>query len=154
MLMKTLGGMFAPYGEETQEALAKVKAGQILAGDFAKMRNPLFHRKVFALFGLLFDVWSETCPPMQYKGIDVRPELERFRKDLVIMAGYFTPVFAIDGTMRLNAKSISFASMDQQEFEKLFSALIDTGLQKILKPGTMTEAQLRARVDQLLAFDQ
>lgn len=151
--IKTISGLFAPYGEDSQTAMARVKPGQLLQGDFTKPRNPDFHRKVFALLGLLFDIWAETCPTQEYKGVHVLPEFERFRKDLTIMAGFYRPVWNIKGELRLEAESLSFGSMTQERFEQAFSAYINVGLAKILKPGAMTEQQLRNRVDQLLAFD-
>lgn len=151
--IKTVGGLFAPYGEDSQKAMAKLKPGQLIGGDFAATRNYEFHKRYFALLGLLFEIWSESAPKEQYKGEDILPDFERFRKDVAIMAGHYRPVWALNGELRLEAESISFARMDETRFEELYSKTINVGLAKILKPGSMTEEQLRNRVDQLMEFD-
>ena len=152
-IIKTASGLFAAYGEDSQAAVASVKTGQLLQGKFTRMRNYEAHKRYFVLLDLLWDIWSEQVPTEQYKGQDILPERTRFRKDVAIMAGFYTPVWNIKNELRLEAKSISFGSMDQQEFEALYSATLNVGLQKILKPGAMTEEQLRARVEEILRFD-
>jgi len=154
IIVKTASGLFAPYGEESQEAVAKVKVGQLLQGKFTRMRNYEYHKRMFALWQLGFDIYTETAPGVEYKGERIQPTLDRFRKDVTILAGYYETSVRLDGTIRVEAKSISFASMDQTEFEALFSASINVILARCFKPGAMTEDQLRARVDEVLEFDK
>lgn len=54
--------------------------------------------------------------------------------------------------MRLEAKSISFANMSEEEFEALYSETINVILAKILGGTRMTEEQLRNHVDNVLAY--
>ena len=54
----------------------------------------------------------------------------------------------------MEAKSISFASMDELEFTTLYSKTIDTILSRVLTDGRITEQALRDHVDRVLAFDR
>ena len=150
--IKLANGLFAPDGDPSREFCAKVKVGQSLSAEFKKDRGYKFHQKFFGLVDVLYDVWSETCPQVEYKGQPVLPEKRRFRGDLIIMAGFYRSVFNFRGEVRLEPESISFASMDQERFEKLYSAVINVGLTKILRED-MDEQKLRDLVDQVISFD-
>ena len=80
------------------------------------------------------------------------PDFDRFRKDLIILTGNFTAVYNARGEVRVEAKSISFAGMDEAGFEKLYSKTIDVILGKILAGGRMTEDQLRNHVENVLHY--
>lgn len=153
-IIKLPSGNFAPYGEDSLTECAQVKVGQMLHGKFTRMRNYEFHKKFFALMQLGFDIWSETCTPLEYGGIPVLPQLNNFRKDCTILAGYYNAYYSLKGEVRLEAKSISFGSMDQEEFEKLYSSCIDVILRKCFEGTTLTEQQLRDRVEEILRFDK
>ena len=152
-LIRRPDGSLAPYGDDSIQQAQKIKAGRLVHAKITQPRNPLFHRKLFALFGLIFDIWSETIPPREYKGEPVQRSRERLRKDVIILAGYYEPVYCVNSELRLEAKSIAFGSMSELEFETFYSAVIDVALQKIFKPGTFTEETLRAHVERILSFD-
>lgn len=154
IIIKTASGLFAPYGEEAQAACAGVKVGQLLQGKFTRMRNYEFHKKFFALMQIGFDIWSDSGAGAVYKGEVIAPNLDRFRKDITILAGFYETSVRLDNTVRIEAKSIGFGSMDQIEFEQVYSKCIDVILKHVMRPGQMTEEQLRARVDEVLRFDQ
>lgn len=128
-LTKTMAGL-VPADQATADYLAKVKLGTVLHGSFAKARNPAFHRRYFALLNTAFDLWEPGVVDCRH-GVPQK-NFDRFRGDLAIMAGYYEIVIRVDGTTRIEPKSISFASMGQEEFEKLYSATVDVILQKIL----------------------
>lgn len=152
LLKKTPQGVLIPAMEEEAEKLRRFKVGATVRCDVVQMRNFEFHKKWFSLVKFAFDAWTETAPEREYKGVQVQPNFERFRKDLTILTGNFKPVFAINGEVRLEADSISFASMDQETFEKLFSKTIDVILAKILAKGQYTEAQLRNAVEEVMSY--
>ena len=77
---------------------------------------------------------------------------ERFRKDIAILAGFFDSTVNLKGEVRLEAKSISFAQMDEIEFEALYNQTINVILQSVLT--TYTRDDLDAVVEQLLRFDR
>lgn len=152
VMIRQAGGALVPATDEDAEALRKIKVGSAVRVDVKQVRNYKFLQKYMTLVRYAFDLWSETVPPQEYKGVQVRPEIGRFRKDLTIMSGHYTPVFNARGEMRLEAKSVSFANMGEDEFESVFSATIDVILRKILHGHGMTEAKLREHVDNVLRY--
>ena len=151
LLTRTLGGMLAPQTDEDAAQISRFKVGATIRCKTSAMRNAKFHKKWFALAKSAFDMWSDELPELEHAGVMVRPEFERFRKDLTIMAGYYRPVFGVNGTLRLEAESLGWAEMDEDRFESLYSATIDAILSKVLKQR-ITEAQLRDNVDQIMRF--
>ena len=129
LLIKTQDG-WVPGDSRTSEYHQKCKMGQECRAKMTNMRNAAFHRKMFALFDVAFDMWN----PGEIDSKWGAPEknFDRFRKDLTILAGYYDVVIRVDGSTRVQAKSISFASMDNDEFEKLYSAVIDVIIKKII----------------------
>lgn len=153
LCIRTASGAFYPMGDDESEKAKKIKAGCVVAMSIKRVRNPLFLRKWFALVKFAYSIWSERAPKQEYKGVEVRPEFERFRKDIIIMCGHYRPTFAINGEVRLEAESISFASMDEERFETLYSATINVILGKILDGTGITETALRDHVERVLRFD-
>jgi hypothetical protein len=115
------------------------------------MRNPAFHRKFWALIAFAFEQWSDGAS-VEYNGQTVRPNIDTFRRDLIILAGYSELVVKINGSVRVEAKSISFANMDQEQFEKLYFQAINVILEKILYGKGYTEEKLRQLVDRTMDF--
>lgn len=150
-LRRTLSG-FAPDTDDDQEAVKRFRLNEVVRADVVKPRNIRFHRKWFALVKVGYQLWEEFCPRHQYNGTEVLPEFERFRKDVTILAGYAKPVINVKGELRLEAESISFASMDDERFEKLYSATINVLLNKILAGRGITEDRLRAMAEAVLEF--
>jgi hypothetical protein len=154
LLTKLPNGTLAPADQETQEAVAKLKLGQAMHGKFSRVRNYKFLQKFMTLVRFGFDRWSDSVPQRTHRGQPVQANLDRFREEVTILAGHYDTVFSINGEMRLRAKSISFANMEEDEFEKVYSGVIDVLLQKVLSHTRMTEEELRAAVDRILAYDR
>lgn len=152
VLRKMPGYFLAPADEKTVENLQKLKVGQIIHGQFKRLRNPKFHQKFMALVRFLFDQWApgEFQDPC-WKGVAPEKSFERFRKDLIILAGHYDASYRLDGSVRIEAKSVSFSNMDEEEFENLYSNIINVGLQRVLPHGYNSE-KVRSVIDQLLAF--
>jgi hypothetical protein len=110
----------------------RLEVGEICNIEFVFPRNPKFHKKFFALLNFAFDAWEPDRIRKQYKGHPVRKNFERFRSDVIIQAGYYEQTFDLDGNMKLEAQSISFGSMDDIEFERVYSAVADVILGKVL----------------------
>jgi hypothetical protein len=153
MLQKLPNGCLAPLGEAEQEAFAKYKNGAMIRCTVTQMRNGKFFRKWWLLANYAFDIWRDTMPAMEYKGQQVQPCFERFRKDLTILAGRYHPVFSARGDMRVEADSLKWSEMDEDSFASLYSATIDAVLSKILTNSAFTADQLRNYVDNVMAFD-
>ncbi len=129
-MIKCSNGELYPVDQQGIEAIAKLKLGQGVTVTIKRARNPAFHRKLFALFNLAYDAWEPG--EKKYKGQHILKSFEQFREDLVILAGYYTQSVRLDGSIRVSAKSISFANMNQDEFDSLYSAVVDVVLQRVL----------------------
>jgi hypothetical protein len=147
-LMKTPMGTFIPAPDQDEEELAQIKTGEVIHADFRKQRNSKFHRKFFAMIKVGFDHWEPAS--QEHHGLPVQKNRERFRKDCIIAAGFYDPVVALNGEVRAEAHSLKFSKMDDTEFEKVYSAVADVLLQKVLR--TYTRSDLDQVVDHLLAF--
>jgi len=137
-----------PAGRETEEYVSKMKYGEQISADFHKRRNVKFHRKFFAMLNVAFDMWQPGDLTTKY-GV-VEKNFNQFRSDLIILSGYYSQVFRTDGSVKIKAKSISFSSMDEDEFEKVYSQVLDVVLQKICP--TVPKEELEHSIDMAMGF--
>lgn len=139
-----------PADTATEEFCQKIKLGSVIHADFKKMRNPKFHRKAFALFNLAFQYWQ----PGEVSSKHGVPEknFDRFRKDLTILAGSFHNVIRLDGSVRIEADSLSFGSMDEETFDKLYNNVLNVILKKIPILDKLTAEEVNDLVDKVLRF--
>jgi len=128
-----------------------MSAGEVIKFTFKKVRNGKFHCKFFALLRFAYQAWEPNRQHKQYKGMAVAKNFERFRKEVTILAGFYEQTFDLDGHMKLEALSISFASMDDIEFERLYSAVIDVILDKVLT-GYKNRDELDVVLEQVMRF--
>ena len=138
--------------EESQEFHKGLRLGEVVSADISRPRNIGNHRRWFALAKIAYDSWENELPSIEYKGMKVQASFDRFRQDLVIQTGRYRPVFNMKGEMRIEADSISFASMTEDEFQKLFSQTIDVILAKILTQGNYTKEKLESLCEQVVGF--
>ena len=150
-LRRTANG-FSPDSDEDAKLCQRFKMGEVVRADVVRPRNLLFFRKWWALVKVGYELWEETCPRHQHKGMDVLPEFERFRRDVTILAGFAKPVVNIKGELRLEAESIAFGNMTEDRFDQLYSATIDVLLQKVLTGKGISESQLRNMADLVMDF--
>jgi len=112
-LIKQLNGTFKPAFDSDYENAKKIALNEPFVFKYSKPRNYKFHKKFFALINMLFQNQD------QYNSI------EHLRKDLIIAAGYYDTRFNFEGVEILEAKSMSFSSMDEIEFSELYNRIID-----------------------------
>lgn len=130
VLSKAANGALVPVDPQAAEYISKLKMGQGVKCKVTKVNNPAFHRKMMVLFNVAFEAWEPEVK--EYKGQPVQKNFERFRKDLTILAGFYETTINLKGEIRLEAKSLSFENMEQDEREKVYSAVIDVVLAKVL----------------------
>jgi hypothetical protein len=121
-----------PFGPEAEAWMGSTKQGQVIEVDATRPRNTPFHRKYFALLNYAYENWD-------IEEIDATKNFDRFRDDITILAGYYEKYYRTDGSVRIEAKSISFAKMEQQEFDALYSKTLDILLANILPSHTPEE---------------
>lgn len=112
---------------------AKLKHGEEYEAEIKKKRNYEFHKKFMALINI--------CHANQ----ENFEEFEDTRKYITIKAGYKRKVTMPNGYVQIEAKSISFANMDEIEFEQLYNKSIDA----VIKFLQITKEEL---LDEILNF--
>lgn len=125
---KTHHGGLWPSTDMEEEKMTRFKTGEIYEIEIKQSRNNKFHGKVFRFLNFVFKFWR--------KGFELHDEhvqFDRFRKDLTILAGYRREVFNYKGDLRLEAQSISYSSMSQDEFEGFYNALINASIKHVLQ---------------------
>lgn len=148
ILEKQQGCTLKPSSDEDAIRILKLPSGAGLRAEIKQIRNYKFHKKFFAMLQIGFEAFRPA--DQYYKGALVQKSFDRFRKDCVILAGYYEPVTNLKGEVRLEAKSISFANMSQDEFEDLYTAVCNVLLQKVLKD--YTRENLDELVEKLINF--
>lgn len=122
----TAQGLVPMYDSDLEEK-KKLREGDTVMCSIRKPRNYEFHKKFFALVRLTFDNLPERLVCM----LNVRNEqdmLTCFKLDL----GLFTTTW--HGRREVvKLESISFASMDETEFQKFYDRCIDLVLSTYLR---------------------
>ena len=112
-LIKQLNNTFKIAYNSDYETAKKIPLNEPIDFEFTKKRNYKFHKKFFALLNLVFENQE------QYTNI------EHLRKDLTISAGFYDLRYNFEGVELYEPKSISFANMDENEFQEFYSKIID-----------------------------
>jgi hypothetical protein len=111
-LTRTLGGALKPIDGVGEEYLSSLGMGEIVRATFKKDRNPGHHRKYFGLLQLVF------------KNQEKYLSLEALRFAVAVQSGYVDEIRLSGDRAAFRPKSISWAKMDQDEFEKFYSAAL------------------------------
>lgn len=109
LVAKTNKGLLPCYDSD-YEMYSKIPLNEQFEIEYTKKRNVRFHRKYFALLKLAFENQSD------YR------TMEDLRRDLIITSGRYDEVVnRITGEVYKIANSISFAQMDETEFNNLYN---------------------------------
>ena len=138
LLVKTTFGTLDAADPETQQYLRGLGAGEILKAKITRPRNIKFFRKYFALLGL---VWENAEQVQEQFGT-----FDKFRKAVIIEAGYYDVVPMFDGTNRIEPMSISWAKMDEKNFGELYIASVDALQKYVHNFSTMDRHELEQEV--------
>jgi two-component SAPR family response regulator len=112
-LIKNLNGSFTPAYDSDLEIAKKIKVNSFYEFDFKKPRNYLFHKKFFALINLA------------YHNQDTYNNIDDLREDLIVNAGFYRKTRTMHNETIKKALSVSFAAMDDIEFNDLYSRVAD-----------------------------
>lgn len=126
--IKYPGGQLIPASDMDAERMTKFKTGEMYKVEMKLPRNPEFHKKVFSFFQFCFAHWKADREFMDEIG-----QFEVFRKHLTVLAGFYNEYFNLNGDVRIEAKSLAFDSMDQDQFERVYQALIQAAMAHIFK---------------------
>lgn len=111
ILLQKQDDVMYPYDDEAVELVQKIKPNQIVTCDIKRPRNPLFHRRAFKMMTILYDM------------IEVDAAFDAWRKWLLIQAGFCTTTGFPDGSVLVEADSLSFENMDEDKFQKTWAAI-------------------------------
>lgn len=153
VFMKVGSGLLAPADPAAEAMIQSMRIGEEVALDAKKARNARFHRKFFALLGLAFDAWEPAAGQKEYRGHPIQKDKDRFREEMLILAGHYDAVFSTNGEIRLVARSISFATCDEAEFQKIYSQVLNVVWDKIMRHSRYrSPEEVDAVVSRLLSF--
>lgn len=139
-LTRTPAGL-VPSDSMAAEWFAKVGMGKHVAANVRLPRNGKFHAKFFAMLNVAYA--NHEWPDIQSQFGPVRTSFDMFRKYVTVKAGHYDMDLTPNGEFRAEPKSIKFGKMDQDEFERLYSDVLDVILQEFLtnwKAGDMDHA--------------
>lgn len=108
-----------PLYDSDYDLSKKLRVGTTVRCRISLPRNYEFHKKFFALVRLTFE--NLPYPLVKRWNINSLEDMvKRFKYDL----GYYQVTY-IDGEKQIEYKSISFAEMDQEEFEEFYNASVN-----------------------------
>ena len=102
--------------EESEAIIKKMPLDGVIV-EYKPKRSYKFHKKLFALLNLVFKNQEH------YESVDNILEVVKFR------AGHFETILTHTGNTHFKTKSISFADMNNAEFEQFYSKSIDVALE-------------------------
>jgi len=101
-----------PIGDSDLQEIVKMKQSNIYKFVVTHPRNYEFHKKYFALLRLGFQNQEKIKTEKEYRFL------------MTLKAGYFTMIVTDKGKVFM-PDSISFSSMDELEFDKLYKTTLD-----------------------------
>ena len=134
-MRRTLTGL-RPTDAIGGEALERVPLNEDVKVEITRPRRLGHHRKFFALLAAVY-------PHQSTYGSQ-----NLFRAAIEVALGFGESVKLPDGRMIIVPKSISFANMDQAEFDALFDRAVELIVSRII-PGIDSD-DLRREVDEII----
>lgn len=137
ILLKLPNGSFIP-APESEEAAASVRPGEAIKVKWSKPRSLPFHRRAMALLQVGFE------------NQDRYATFEQFRTAVKIELGMFDPIINAKGDVIYVPQSWSFEKMDEVEFRKVYSEILDLLIRTFVKGSSAHE--LDAAAAEVLSF--
>ena len=85
-------------------------------------------------------------------GISLCKSYEAYRAWVIVEAGHYDTIKLPDGSLRKYPRSISFANMDEIEFQQLYKAVLDVLWRWILSRTFRTQQEAENAAAQLMSF--
>lgn len=119
-------GVLTPMFPEDGEALSMLHSGREYMVSISVPRNVKFHRKFFALLGICYDNM-----PDYIRKRDHIHSIDTLLYAIKIAAGHFDNI-SVNGREIPVPRSISFAKMDNAQFERFYNRALDIILETYL----------------------
>lgn len=113
------GEVLIPSLPADADALAAIRQHQIVEVELKRPRNAKFHKKFFALLGIVLENTDYDT-------------IEQVLHLIKLKLGHFQLIVNTNGKEVYIAKSISFRSMDQDTFNKFYNKAVDIVLRDFL----------------------
>ena len=84
--------------------------------------------------------------------ISICKSFDAYRAWVIVEAGHYDAIQLPDGTLKKHPRSISFASMDECEFQELYKASLDVLWRWILSRSFNSPLEVENAANQLLSF--
>jgi hypothetical protein len=136
LLLVREGQKLAAADPMSLEGIESIRHKETVTAAIRRSRNPAHHRKYWALVGAVF-------PHQQY--YTTQKELSNALK---VATSYFETGRTIEGIPYMIPKSISWASMPQDEFEQFYDKAVEVILTRILP--AVNRDDLLDQVNQIL----
>ncbi len=139
--IKMPGGILSPASDIESERLNRLKNGIVYEVELkgCERRNRGFHGKAFAFMNHCFQYWSGNNTNVEFQC--EKSQFDYFRKQLAIKAGFYDYVVDLNGSTMIQARSLSYDSMTQEEFEAVYSAMINAAIATIFQGASDEECQ-------------
>lgn len=126
-----------PFDDQAMEAVNKITENDLVIVELKRSRNPKYHGRAFAIFHELYDMVDESIG------------FEPWRKLMLIKAGYFTSLGKVsvngDVTTAIEAKSMAYEQMEQDEFEQCFKDILHAFGEKYGRQLTLDDLERWSR---------
>ncbi|WP_336981792.1 MULTISPECIES: DUF1367 family protein [unclassified Cedecea] len=85
-------------------------------------------------------------------GISLCKSFDAYRAWVIVEAGHFDAIELPDGTLRKHPRSISFANMDEVEFQRLYKSALDVLWRWVLSKSFSNQSEAENAAAQLMSF--
>jgi len=119
-----------PGDQYSLDIIKKIKQDTPKLITITGKRNLEFHQKFFVLLNTIYEIQNHF------------DNFEAFRYWIVMKAGHYDIIEAPNGKLIYKAKSVSFAKMDEMEFQKVYDGVVQIALVHKDVCGGITEADL------------
>ncbi len=132
-LFRRVKDSLVPASDDAQEAIKKLKFDVDYWLEMPRRaRNSAFHRKYFAMLTIAHENLPEAFETLW-------PEVEDLLYELKIQTHHFDEHVTTGGAIEKKVRSISFASMSQDEFEAFYTKSINFVCKHVI-PGLEADA--------------
>jgi hypothetical protein len=129
-MMKGADGAFHMSDTQSVEHGKNLKIGEPYKFVCTKPRNYKFHKKYFAMLNMAFENQEKY------------DAFEHFRDAVTMQAGWYKTIISVrTGEPMYVPKSISFSSMEEIEFVKLYNNTLNVILKYFMKGTTQEELE-------------
>ena len=126
-LIRKADGSFLPAYDSDYEVMKRVKTGKAIRVSWVQPRNYRNHCRFMAMLNLTISEMSDDISD-RYRNMNY------LRKSVLISTGYCDIIETIEGDVQLQAKSMSFGAMKEDEFNELYKLVVNYIL-KFFLPG-------------------